>query len=212
MRPFEKINAYEQAGLILKAMSEQPGRSEEERQRLREESEGKLYRAVWLCSRLCHRLPGLQDVIRDVWLAFDTLMAAVDHSDRATHDKLREKARLFQLIRDHCQSLDLLHQITSLAPEEHLKMMVENFVGQSQYEQALTFIDMLKCTAQGAAGNAAVFPNVLNVYVKAAEAALLSSGSGNPQGTDASEFFRAAFADVFHSTCDSSVTASSGSE
>ena len=203
MGTFDKINAYEQAGLILKDMSEMES-DEERRKKLNEEGEFKLNMALYLCSSLCSRLPGLQHFIRDVWHAFPTLLQAAQDSDRHHTDKLREKARLYQLIKDHWQSMVLLQEIRNIDPKaaespDYLKMCIENYVSLEHYDKALAFIKTLKCTAQGSALD--LFEDdqyVQKVYVLAGRAALLKATSAD-KSNEAREYFSTAFFDA-HST------------
>ncbi|KAL8599123.1 hypothetical protein ACOMHN_007839 [Nucella lapillus] len=199
--PFEKINAFEQAGLILKNMS-LVASDETEKQRLNEEGESKLNTALLLCSRLCNKLPGLQHYIQHVWLAFPTLFQAVDESDRKITDKLSEKARLFSLIKNSRQSMALLQMISSISPEkancpEHLKMCIENYVELELYDRAFAFIEMLNLTAQRSAmGHFDDIHYVQRVYMKAGKAALLNRTSEDALNK-ASSYFSVAFADSY---------------
>ena len=215
MGPFYKINAYEQAGLILKDMSETE-RDQERRKKLNEEGESKLNMALYLCSSLCSRLPGLQHFIRDVWHAFPTLLQAAQHSDRHHTDKLREKARLYQLIKDHWQSMALLQDIRNIDPKaaespDYLKMCIENYVSLEHYDKALAFIKTLKCTAQGSALD--LFEDdqyVQKVYVLAGRAALLKATSAD-KSNEAREYFSTAFSDA-HSTDSDGASSSEDTE
>ena len=215
MGPFYKINAYEQAGLILKDMSEMES-DEERRKKLNEEGESKLNMALYLCSSLCSRLPGLQHFIRDVWHAFPTLLQAAQDSDRHHTDKLREKARLFQLIKDHSESMALLQEIRNIDPKEaespdYLKMCIENYVSLERYDKALAFIKTLKCTAQGSALD--LFEDdqyVQKVYVQAGRAALLKATSAD-KSNEAREYFSTAFSDA-HSTDSDGASSSEDAE
>ena len=97
--------------------------------------------------------PGIRDHIGDIWHSFHTLLQAVDSSKHSSLVKFREKARLFQLIKKHKQSLALLLDIKTMHPEkandpEHLKLCIENYVEMEQYEEALAFVDFLQCTTQ----------------------------------------------------------------
>ena len=215
MGPFDKINAYELAGLILKDMSEMES-DEERRKKLNEEGESKLNMALYLCSSLCSRLPGLQHFIRDVWHAFPTLLQAAQNSDRHHTDKLREKARLYQLIKDHWQSMALLQEIRNIDPKEaespdYLKMYIENYVSLECYDKALAFIKTLKCTAQGSALD--LFEDdqyVQKVYVLAGRAALLKATSAD-KSNEAREYFSTAFFDA-HSTDSDGASSSEDAE
>ncbi|XP_076466844.1 uncharacterized protein LOC143298058 isoform X2 [Babylonia areolata] len=212
LRPFDKINAYEQAGLILKDMSMRES-DVRKKKRLAEEGESKLNTALRLCSRLCNKLPGLQHYIQHVWNAFPTLFQAAEQSDRHITDKLLEKARLFSMIKDNYRSMDLLQEIASIAPEraddpDYLKMHIENYVALEQYDQALAFIETLTCTAQRTTMDYFEDPQyVQKVYMKAGKAALLQ-GTSQDALNKASSYFSAAFADA----CGDSPGESSSSE
>ena len=216
MGPFDKINAYEQAGLILKDMSETEG-NEERRKKLNEEGESKLNMALCLCSSLCSRLPGLQHFIGHVWHAFPTLLEAAQDSDRHHTDKLREKAKLYQLIKDHWQSMALLQDIRNIDPKEaespdYLKMCIENYVSLECYDKALAFIKTLKCTAQGSALDSLFDDDryVQKVYVLAGRAALLKATSAD-KSNEAREYFSTAFSDA-HSTDSDGASSSEDAE
>ncbi|XP_076466846.1 uncharacterized protein LOC143298059 [Babylonia areolata] len=209
---FDKINAYELSGLILKDMSMRES-DVRKKKRLAEEGESKLNTALRLCSRLCNKLPGLQHYIQHVWHAFPTLFQAAEQSDRHITDKLLEKARLFSMIKDNYRSMDLLQEIASIAPEkaddpDYLKMHIENYVALEQYDQALAFIETLTCTAQRTTMDYFEDPQyVQKVYMKAGKAALLQ-GTSQDALNKASSYFSAAFADA----CGGSPGESSSSE
>ena len=170
-----------------------------------------------LCSSLCSRLPGLQHFIRDVWHAFPTLLQAAQNSDRHHTDKLREKARLYQLIKDHWQSMALLQEIRNIDPKEaespdYLKMCIENYVSLECYDKALAFIKTLKCTAQGSALDSLFDDDryVQKVYVLAGRAALLKATSAD-KSNEAREYFSTAFSDA-HSTDSDGASSSEDAE
>ena len=207
----DKINAYELAGLILKDLSETVS-DEERKKRLKEEGESKLSMALTLCSSLCSRLPGLQNFFQHVWHAFPTLLQAARDSDRRATDKLREKARLFTLIKDNWQSMALLRETKGIDPKQaedpdYLKMCIENNVSMEHYDKALAFLRILKCTAQGSVTD--LFGDdqyVQKIYGQAGRAALLKATAADAPN-DAGLYFSAAFSDT-HST-DSGGTSSS---
>ena len=182
--PFDKINAYEQAGLILRDKSAVEG-DEDLKKKFSEEGEAKLHMALRMCSRLCSRLPRLQHFIPHVWHSFHTLSKTAEKPEKKDTVKLLEKARLFQYIKEHHQSLALLQDIKRFTPEEaespdHLKMFIENYVELEQYDEALSSIELLKCTEQSSALSLCEDDQyVQKVYLKAAKAVLLGATSAD---------------------------------
>ncbi|KAK7505386.1 hypothetical protein BaRGS_00003548 [Batillaria attramentaria] len=206
--PLDLVTAYEQRGLILKTKAE--CEKDPDKQRLvNREAEQMLNRALTAATRLYSRTPHVRDRIGDLWHSFSTLLKSVEESDRCPRDKLREKANLFRLIKKHKESLSVLQEICQLAPEEendpeHLKLVIENHVDEQHYSEAVTFIELLKCTKQGNQ-TMSLFGDehfVQKVYIQAARDALL-------QGSSARHFFYSAFSDIFS---DSMLSAGSCSE
>ena len=182
---------YEQVGLIKREMAESET-EEGRKKRLLQDSSTMLLMALKSASRLFSKSPGFKVHIREVWQSFPALLKEVEDSDRNTNEKLKEKAKLFQLIRDHKQSLDLLQKLQTMDQErandpEYLKLSIEEFVATEQYEQALTFVELLKCTAQSLQLEEQY---VLKIYVQAACHFLLQ---GSPTARD---HFRSAFQDA----------------
>ena len=173
---------YEQVGLIKREMAESET-EEGRKKRLLQDSSTMLLMALKSASRLFSKSSGFKVHIGEVWQSFPALLKEVEDSDRNTNEKLKEKAKLFQLIRDHKQSLNLLQKLQTMDQErandpEYLKLCIEEFVATEQYEQALTFVELLKCTAQSLQLEEQY---VLKIYVQAACHFLLQ-GSPTAQG------------------------------
>ena len=190
---FGKINAFEQLGLILKDLAENCTCSQEKK-RLLENSQSMLLMALKTASEWYAKSPGIRDHIGDIWHSFHTLLQSVDKQEQSRSTKLREKARLFQLIKKHKQSLAFLRDIETMHAEkgndpEHLKLCIENYVEMEQYEEALAFVDLLQCTTQSEQAMQ-LFPDkrfLHKVYLQAAEQ---SHVRGSP---NFKSHFRAAF-------------------
>ncbi|KAK7088436.1 uncharacterized protein [Littorina saxatilis] len=149
---FDKINFFEQVGLILNEMAEKQT-DEPKKKQLVENSESMLLMALKIASEQFASRPEIKENIGNFWHSFDTLFQAVEDKDHSASQKLREKATLFMLIRKHKKSLALLQDIEAMDPQkgndpEHMKLCIENYVELQQYEKALTFVDLLQCTAQ----------------------------------------------------------------
>lgn len=115
MLPLDYAKAYEQMGLVLKEMAESE-EDQREKKRLLQESKSMLMIALKNVSQMFDGCPGIQ--IGEVWRSFPTLLELVKDSDLAEDKKLKEKALLFQLIKNHRQSLDLLHEIERMDPDK----------------------------------------------------------------------------------------------
>lgn len=139
--PFDKISSYEQVGLIKRDLSEIETDAGE-REKLRKDSEAKLYMALLMCSSLCQQLPRFQFFIKHVWNAFSVLMESVDVKNCPVNEKDREKAKLFQLIRENLQSNACLCALLNEDPTEaqnpqYLRLKIKNCVDLQQYREAL---------------------------------------------------------------------------
>ncbi|XP_070177856.1 uncharacterized protein [Littorina saxatilis] len=207
--PFDRINAYEQAGLVLREMSEVE-EDEKTRQQLREEGEEKLKMALRLCSRLCQRLPALHSYVPHVWLSHSTLMHIVDSSQLGLTKKHQERAKLFQMIQAYGPSMAELKEIltkdTSQAENpDFLKILIENCVGRKRYDDALTAIETLigitHCSVSDLFGDDHYR---VKIYMQAGRDALRS----NTASTSSADYFSVAFRDA---VCQSTEE-SSGSE
>nr|KAG5686101.1 hypothetical protein BaRGS_021353 [Batillaria attramentaria] len=202
MGPLDKVTAYKHAGLLLKEMSEREEDGDKKRE-LDKRGESMLNMALLTASRLCSKLhvPHLHRQVPDIWQSFSTLLKAADQSDRKPHEKVREKARLFQLIKDHKQSIRLLQAMEELAPEEagnpdHLKMFIDSYVGLQQYEEALAVIEILQSTSESSA-IIKLFDDkhyVQKVYMQAAKQALLEPSI---QSQLSRVYFHSAFTDIY---------------
>ncbi|KAK7498896.1 hypothetical protein BaRGS_00009988 [Batillaria attramentaria] len=188
------VNSFEQSGLILKEKSKSEADEEKKRQ-LSLQAESMLYKALTKAVQLYSRTPHLQGQIGDVWYSFSELLKEVDGSNISENQKLGKKAKLFQLISDHEQSMALLEEIRKMAPEEaknpkHLKLCIENYVAVKEFGKALTFIELLKCTERGRDTLVKLGGQqyVLKVYLQAAKRALLDSSLA-----DSKEHFHTAF-------------------
>ena len=189
----DQTSVYEQIGLIMKEMAESET-EEASKKRLIQDGNSMLLMALKFASRICSRSPGAVN-IGEVWQSFPALLREVEESDRNAHEKLKEKAKLFQLIRDHKQSLDLLQKIERMDPQkakdpEHLKLCIEEYVATQQYEQAVAFVELLSCTSQSLQAMQLSQCYVLKIYVQAACQVLLQ---GSPRYK---EHFRSAFDDA----------------
>ncbi|KAK7499573.1 hypothetical protein BaRGS_00009225 [Batillaria attramentaria] len=192
-----RINAYEEAGLILKEISEKE-KAKDKKQQLRGQAEAMLNMALTLASRVYSKVAQVEEHRGEIHLSFSTLLKAVEDSDHKAQEKLWQKARLFKLIKDHKQSLNLLRDMAKMDPAEEnkparLKMCVENYMDMQQYENAVAFIELLQCTSAAAQ----LFEDkhyVQKVYVQAAKQALLLSSS------TARSHFHAAFVDTYTDT------------
>ncbi|XP_076453038.1 uncharacterized protein LOC143288435 [Babylonia areolata] len=199
---YYRVSYYEQLGLVLGEMAEQSP-SEESRTELQEYSQSMLLTALQNAS---HMNPPVRGGIETIWNSFHSLMKAVKRNDKGSAETLQDKALLFRLIKKHKKSLALLQDIERLHPEksadpEHLKLCIENYVQVQQYEEALTFIDLLQCTAHNAAITQLFEdPRFLQkVYLHAANQSL-QRGSPNFKS-----HFRAVFSDIVQpDTCTSS--------
>ena len=194
MFPADQICVYEQMGLIMKEMAESET-DEDNKKRLRLDSSSMLLLALKSASRLFSRSPEFSVNIGEVLQSLPALLKEVDDSDRKIPEKLKKKAILYQLIRDHKQSLDLLQRIEKMDPEqakdpEYLKLCIEEYVAMEQYEQALTFIELLNCTSQSLQAMHLDEQYVLQIYVQAACQVLLRGS------TKAKEHFWSAFQDA----------------
>ncbi|XP_070205944.1 uncharacterized protein [Littorina saxatilis] len=147
-----KISVFEHLGLILKYMAEKDT-CQNDKQQLLGESQSMLLMALKTASELYSKSPTVKGQIKYIWHSFSTLMEALNDKEHCESKKCREKAKLFQLIMDHTQSLAFLQEIAAIEPQkandpEYLKLCIENHVALQQYNEALIFVDLLQCTAQ----------------------------------------------------------------
>ncbi|KAK7102597.1 uncharacterized protein [Littorina saxatilis] len=150
---FEHIRVYEQMGSIIKEMAESEANGEKRKQLLND-SKSMLYHSLTIASRFFSRSQGEKEYIREVLVSFSALLKDVEDSDCSAHQKLKEKAKLYQLIRDHGQSLDLLKEIEKMDPEktedpEYLKLCITQYMALEKFDEALAFKSLLECTSQG---------------------------------------------------------------
>ncbi|PVD29646.1 hypothetical protein C0Q70_08901 [Pomacea canaliculata] len=201
---FDKVNAWEQTGLILKTMSKNET-NEEEKKKLDKEGETMLRTALHEAMRLFSRTPGIQQQVCHVWNSFSTLLADIENSDGNTREKIREKARLLTLVSKHKESISLLQELKSISSQsendpETLKILIENYSETEDYESAAIFIDLLKCSSEGNP-TMSLFGDkyyTQKVYIKAAKQHLMTS-CDKPKSSSAElarRFFLAAFTDV----------------
>ena len=143
---------YEQMGLIMKEMADSET-DDGKKKRMVKDSKSMLLKALKSASRLFSRSPEFKAYTKDVLLSLPALLQAVDESDSNAQEKLKEKAKLFQLIRDHKQSLDLLQKLEEMDPQkakdpEHLRLCIEEYEAVGKYEEALALVELLNCTSQ----------------------------------------------------------------
>lgn len=153
--PTDLINIYEQLGLIMKELAESET-DEEKKKHLSQDSTAMLQRAITSAAKIFSRSPGVKEHLAELCHSFSVLLQEVEESGSNTHWKLQEKARLYQLIRDHKQSLELFQEIEQMGPEdsedpEYLKLSIKGYVATEQFEKALGFIEFLKCTSYSSA-------------------------------------------------------------
>ncbi|KAK7103998.1 uncharacterized protein [Littorina saxatilis] len=175
--PLERINVYEQIGLVAGEMAESksdPGA----KYKLNQESHSMLMMALKIASRTFSASSKLQ--IKEIWQSFTTLLAAVVKSDNDKSKKMREEATLLQLVKHYKPSLALLQELEQMDPKqiddpEHLRLFVEVYVGTGDFQAASTCLDLMKCTLQSAK-TLQLFEDkhyVVKVFVRAARQALL---------------------------------------
>ena len=172
----DEIFFYEQLGLIMRAMAEAE-KVEKVRKQLEQDSSSVLMLALKNASRIYAHSQGVDN--GELFRSFPILLREAEASSDGKHSQLQAKAKLFQLIRDHKQSLDLLQEIEQINPQEanraeHLKLCIENYVGMGDYMKASTFVDLLECTSHSTA-TLQLFEDeqyMLKVYLGAAHQAL----------------------------------------
>lgn len=202
------INVYEQLGLIMREMAEAENDAVKKKTLL-QDGNAMLLMALKMSSEILSKSPELRERIGEIWYSFGELWKEVEMSSSSPHIKLKNKAKLLQLIRDHKQSIDLLKEIDDMDPAqtgdlEYLKLCIEGYVEVNQYEKALTFAELLRCTAE-TQKIMALFSDkqyLLKVYLKAARQALMDDSH------NAKDHFRTVFKETVSSACD----ATSGSE
>nr|KAG5707869.1 hypothetical protein BaRGS_031600 [Batillaria attramentaria] len=173
------VNAYEQTGLILKEKCEAEA-DEQKKNQLESEAESMLYMALTKAASLYSTIPQFQGHIQEMWNSFSELLQEADESDLNAIQKLGKKADLLRLISQNEQSMALLNEIRQMAPDEkqdplHLKLCVENYVALQEFEKALAFIKLLRCTSKGRATLAQFDEHYeLEVRIQAARQALLT--------------------------------------
>ncbi|KAK7098512.1 uncharacterized protein [Littorina saxatilis] len=178
----DEVNMYEQMGLIKRELAESET-NETRKQQLMKDSESMLLMALNAASKIFATSPGMKESLGEVWHSFPTLLQIVEESDKNPHQKLENKAKLFQLIKDHKQSLNLLKRIRQMDPNkvqdpEHLKLWIEEYVAMRQFEDALGFIALVEFTPQST-DTMHLFEDehfVLKIYLHAARQALLGNG------------------------------------
>jgi tetratricopeptide (TPR) repeat protein len=141
VRPYERVSAYEQAGLILKEMSQETV-DKEESDRLRRDGHEYLEMALLICSKLCMHLPHFQPFIRRTWHSFHVLMESIERERSPEAYKNKEKAKLLQLIRENLESNAHLNALIQADPSEmdkpdYLWLKIKNHVDLGQYKEAL---------------------------------------------------------------------------
>ncbi|XP_025095352.1 uncharacterized protein LOC112564619 isoform X2 [Pomacea canaliculata] len=215
---FDKVNAWEQIGLIWKTKSENET-NEEEKKKLDKRGNSMLRSALHEAMRLFSRAPSMQQQVCHVWNSFSTLLADIENSDGNTREKIREKARLLTLVSKHKESISLLQELKTISPQkendpETLKLLIENYSGTKDYESAAFLIDLLKCSSEGNP-TMSLFGDkyyTQKVYIKAAEQHLMTSCDKlEPTFDLARRFFRAAFTDIISESSVSSESWETGS-
>ena len=152
MTDADQTRMYEQMGLIMEEMADSET-DDGKKKRMLKDSRSMLLKALKSASRLFSRAPEFKVYIKDVLHSLPALLQAVDESDSNAQEKLKEKAKLFQLIRDHKQSLDLLQKLEEMDPQkakdpEHLRLCIEEYEALGKYEEALVLVELLNCTSQ----------------------------------------------------------------
>ncbi|KAL8612393.1 hypothetical protein ACOMHN_008378 [Nucella lapillus] len=222
--PTDVVNIYEQMGLILKELAESET-DEAKKKHLLQNSATMLQMAVTSAAEIFSKSVGVKEHLDEICHSFSVLLQEVENSDNNKHWKLQEKARLYQLIRDHKQSLDLLQEIEQISPEnsenpEYLKLCIKDYVATEQYEKALAFVKVLECTSPSTA-TMQLFEDkgyVQKIRMHAARQSLLDTGPSVANLHFRSAFQEAADAnqnDESTSECgdtDSSEDSKSGSE
>ena len=185
------ISVYEQLGLVMKEQAEVE-EDETKKKHLEQNSSAMLMKALTAASRVYKRAPQVN--MGEVLHSFPILMQEAEATSARTDHKLKEKAKLCQLIRDHKQSLDLLQEIEQMKSNEanepeYLKLRIENYVEIEDYMKASTFVELLDCTSQSQATRE-LFEDkqyVLKIFLRLAQEALQQ---GSP---DTAQHFREAF-------------------
>ncbi|KAK7498796.1 hypothetical protein BaRGS_00009888 [Batillaria attramentaria] len=193
------VSSFEQAGWILNEQSEAE-EDHEKKEKLARRAQSMFNKALIKEVQLFSATPHLHEHIGKVWNSFSELLREAEESDLNDKEKLGEKARLFRFISDHNQVMVLLDEIKCImkSPEEetdpeYLKLRIENYVDLKEFDNAVAFIKLLKCTAPGKA-TMDLFGDkhyVLKVYIQAAEHALLHN-----ELVDSKEFFQLAFTET----------------
>ena len=146
------VKGFEQLGLIKRDVAD--SETDETRKKLLiEDSKKMLLKALKAASVVFSNCPGINEHLGEVWHSFTALLQAAEKScDDDTHT-MQEKVVLFQLIRDHKQSVDLLRKIQEMDPQkaedpEYLRLCIESYKATGDYEELSVFLDLLKRTSQ----------------------------------------------------------------
>ncbi|KAK7098511.1 hypothetical protein V1264_002785 [Littorina saxatilis] len=179
MRHTDQISAFEQMGLVTKEMAESE-KNEDVKQRLLKDSNSMLLMALKTSAMVFSKSPGMEEKFGKVWHSFSTLLQSVEQSKKNQHQKLKEKAKLFQLIKDHKQTLNLLKQIAQMDPgkeqdPEYLKLCIVEYVDTKQFEDALAFIELLEIIHPDTMQLFEDKHFELKIYMQAARQALLGN-------------------------------------
>ena len=191
MHATQVISVYEQLGQVMKEQAKAE-EDETKKKHLEQNSSAMLMKALTAASRVYKRAPGVN--MGEVLHSFPILMQEAETASARADQKLKEKAKLCQLIRDHKQSLDLLQEIEQMKSNEanepeYLKLCIENYVEMGDYMKALTFVELLDCTSQSQATKELFVDKqyLLKIFLHVAREAL-QQGSPNT-----AQHFREAF-------------------
>ncbi|KAK7477792.1 hypothetical protein BaRGS_00030975 [Batillaria attramentaria] len=192
---FDKINAYEQRGLVHLEQSKLET-DVEKKANLKRKGKAMLYTALSTASKQFSKTPEVRERIGEVWNSPAALFKAVEESDESRRDKLREKAKLFHLIRRYRESLDVLQEIDEQEqPEpEDAKLRIENYVGLQEFGKAVTDLELSRFTLQNPVQLFGDEQFMKKLYIRAATQALVDDSA------IAKTYFNSAFEDTFRET------------
>ncbi|XP_041361614.1 uncharacterized protein LOC121377617 [Gigantopelta aegis] len=152
--PVFTINAYEQTGLCCLQKSEEAGISQNKKAALIKKGKFFLTSAIETAARVVSEiqnihLTGYEDSDAFKTIA-DMLQSEYDSSKKTT--KLKEMARLYELVGKHKESLDICQKLCQDPAEaknaEMSIRLIENYLKLKDYDNAKLCVSLLLCTHQ----------------------------------------------------------------